>query len=997
MLVLLAFAGSAAALPVRAPQTTPQLDLFQLAAPAFTMVGTRDGASDQVVVSVRTDHDGFVWAGTKHGLLRYEGRQWQKLDNPALDGYVDQLTLDDAGDLWAASRAFGIARHDGKRWQLEGAANGLTTRHVRRLVETDYHHGKRLWAITWDAGLLYREHGRWQADAGNAQLPIGPLLSLAQTTTLEGRPLLWVGAISGLWYRENGGTWHQLRTAGFDPGQIESLLVTRNAGREALWISVFGSGLWRLDETGLHSWTRKAGELPTDELYNIAATPAPDGSPVIWVASRSGLIRVYHDRARVFDRRYGLPSDVVRGVSHWRSPDGQDVLWLGTESGVARTILGARPWQTISLMGARALGVFGVLADTDSQGHRRLWVASIGDGLGMFSQGRWHYYTQASGDLLSSDVRMIKSAPDITGQPGLWIGTRGGYLLRIRDGPRFERIATPWPHDLEHGLNDMLVRSDGGQVEQWFATTNSGIYRLRGKTWTGYIPLGAHGQWGARQLLAQTTRDGRSWLWATSTQGLARFDGERWTLLGKNIGMSDTDLLGISLLPDAEGRPILWLGSVHAGIIRVDVSDPMRPKLLPANLPTPPDPTAYDALRDASGRIYICTDAGVQLLTSGPSGYASRSFSTRDGLINDECNSNARLLDSQGRYWTGTLGGLSVYNPGRIRADVHPKPLKLIEASVDGNAVSASDVRIPPGHHDLRVSFALLSWRREGESRFRTWLEGFDASPGAWTGDNTREIGSLPPGDFVLHIEARDYASNRSTPILLPITVVPQWWQREWVLLAALLAAGVLAYGMFRWRTLVLRQRHRLLEARIAERTLELNSANQRLLALSHRDALTDLFNRRRLLEMLQPDPSRHDTSTALIFVDVDHFKDYNDTFGHPAGDYALRVVANEMREHSPQGSIVARYGGEEFACLVFNCDSACARTAAEKIRAAIEGSPVTVPGRNELVNHVTISAGVAARFLRSEEDSRALLRDADKALYRAKREGRNCVRTAGR
>lgn len=973
------------------------LDLFALGAPSFTAFTTRDGLPDPVTVTVRTDRDGFAWVGTQHGLARYDGKQWHKLDDPALDGYVDQLFLDHAGTLWASSRTFGLARYGGVRWHLVGAAEGLTSRHLRRLVETDDHGGKRLWAVTWDGGLFYRAHGRWHADAGNAQLPPGVLLSFAQTRMLGGHERQWVGSGNqGLWYREGAGPWRRFQTSGFDPNDIESLFVSRHAGHEALWISVFGSGLWRLDEHGLRGWTVESGELPTNELYNIVETPTASGDYAIWVASRAGLVRVYHDQANVFDRRYGLPSNAVRGVSYWRSPDGVNVLWLATEAGLARTIVGGRAWKTVSLMGSGGVGVFGVLIDTDKQGDERLWVASMGDGLGLYEHGRWSYYTQAGGQLPSSDVRMIVGADDLQGKPALWIGTRFGYLLRVRDGPRFESIATPWPHDSSQGLNNMLSRTIDGKVEQWFATNSSGVYRLRSDGWTAYRPQGVRGQWSVKQLLAQKSGDGRDWLWASSGQGLGRFDGSRWTLLGRDAGLPDTELLGISLMTNAQGRQVLWLGSVRAGIIRIDVTDPMHPRVLAADLPAAPDPNAYSALRDSHGDIFICTNSGLQVLTPTSGGYASRTFTTHDGMVNDECNGNSQLLDAQGRFWTGTLGGLTAYDPARVKPDHQAKPLKLIQVLVDNKPVTAGRIRIPPGHHDLRVQFALLSWRQESESRFRTWLQGFDATPGPWTADNYRDIGALPAGDFLLRIEARDYAGNLSTPILLPITVMPEWWQRAWVWgLLALVAVGAI-YALLRWRTRAMQGRQRVLEGKIAERTVELHEANQRLLELSHRDALTGLFNRRRLLELLEPEENPRESSVALIFADVDHFKYYNDSFGHQAGDYALRAVADAMRAGVPANAIAARYGGEEFACLLFDCSEVEARAVAERIRAAVAACPLPVPGHGGLINHVTISAGVAARVLVSNDDAQLLLRDADDALYRAKRDGRNCVRAAG-
>jgi diguanylate cyclase (GGDEF)-like protein len=474
---------------------------------------------------------------------------------------------------------------------------------------------------------------------------------------------------------------------------------------------------------------------------------------------------------------------------------------------------------------------------------------------------------------------------------------------------------------------------------------------------------------------------------------LARFDGKQWTLLGRDIGLPGTELLGLQLIPDARGRPILWLGSTRHGAIRVDISDPLHPRTLPADLPPPPDLTTDGALAAPDGRIYLCTDSGVQVLTPNAGRFRSQVFTVRDGLVNNECNPNAQLIDDHGRFWTGTLGGLMVHDPGLRKPDRDAKPLKLVRVRLDDRPATGARIVVPPGQHELRVDFALLSWQREGESRFRTWLQGFGAEPGPWTADNFRDIGALPHGDYVLHIEGRDYAGNLSTPILLPITVQPYWWQRPWALALFAAAAVVVVYVLLRWRTHTLRHRQRALEQRIDARTAELNHANRQLLELSRRDGLTGAFNRRWLMETLRPGVIRKQRAmlASLIFIDVDHFKAFNDSLGHLAGDRALRIVAETIAQSAPADAIVARYGGEEFACLLFNTDLAAAHTIAERIRLNIARRDVRASGLAPV--HVTISAGVACRQLAAEDDAEPLLRDADEALYEAKRAGRNCVR----
>ncbi|MEO7433706.1 MAG: hypothetical protein ABIR62_17200 [Dokdonella sp.] len=273
----------------------------------------------------------------------------------------------------------------------------------------------------------------------------------------------------------------------------------------------------------------------------------------------------------------------------------------------------------------------------------------------------------------TSDSRMIKPAADDRGVPTLWLGLMYGHLMRVRDGPVFEAVETPWPHEIGEAPLDVLGRTVDGQHEFWVATRQSGVFRQRGGQWTSMRPPGVVGTWRALSLVEQFDRAGHSWIWASTNRGLARFDGENVSLLGREIGLPGIELLSLTLLPDAQGRQILWLGSVGDGIQRVDVTDPMHPITLPVDdLPAPPDRTAYGAMRDSTGRIYVCTNNGVQVLTTGPGGYESRLYTRKDGLVHDECNTDAQFIDANDRFWTGMLGGVAVFDPGSEISDRHP-------------------------------------------------------------------------------------------------------------------------------------------------------------------------------------------------------------------------------------------------------------------------------------------------------------------------------------
>src|SRR5262249_57170527 len=138
------------------------------------------------------------------------------------------------------------------------------------------------------------------------------------------------------------------------------------------------------------------------------------------------------------------------------------------------------------------------------------------------------------------------------------------------------------------------------------------------------------------------------------------------------------------------------------------------------------------------------------------------------------------------------------------------------------------------------------------ESRSRSQLVGYEPAPTAWRADDFRAFNALPPGDYLLRVEGRDYAGNLSAPLELPVSIVPAWWQRASARAAFAAAAVLILYGLLRWRMRSVTAQRRRLEEEVAERTAELNTANARLRELSYQDALTGLSNRRSLLEALE-------------------------------------------------------------------------------------------------------------------------------------------------
>lgn len=194
-----------------------------------------------------------------------------------------------------------------------------------------------------------------------------------------------------------------------------------------------------------------------------------------------------------------------------------------------------------------------------------------------------------------------------------------------------------------------------------------------------------------------------------------------------------------------------------------------------------------------------------------------------------------------------------------------------------------------------------------------------------------------------------------------------------------------------------LQERNERLEALVDKRTRELEALNNKLELLSNTDGLTGIANRRsldRILALEWNRAQRAGTPLALVMLDVDSFKHFNDHYGHLAGDDCLRALAQALGKADRRaGELVARFGGEEFVVLLPDTTLSEALEAAQRMQHEVWS--LAIPHADTTPGIVTFSLGVASLVPAREHLPEELVRQADTALYRAKAAGRNCISAA--
>jgi diguanylate cyclase (GGDEF)-like protein len=661
------------------------------------------------------------------------------------------------------------------------------------------------------------------------------------------------------------------------------------------------------------------------------------------------------------------------------------------------------------------LGGFGITAlALDREGG--LWAATEGDLVRLSMPSPWSFLGPAQG--------LVGSPVDFEWHDeALWVASSRGVarLTRGNDGQVISE-SMPWTeyeglalHASENGLlaglrEGLLVLDPGARTPRsLYRHQHHGVFALlpsRHVTGLVYALTGTH-------VLAVREQDGRWQLdWQLGLDGIsvAGFEetapGELWfgdsrgPVQRWRVDPASGARLEREVFDDARGLAVD--ASSGASIYQLDgrihavsgkagfrqegdrfVADPAPPFTLVARpFELSVQETALGAFAYTTRELWHRPTDGGEWQALHPGAQASAGYSylrlNRDGVLR-----------------VATWNGILQYDPQE--PSPQPQPLRLGLESVQARAPDGSildlptrstnnAVQVPPGH-GLSVRFGMVSM--ESGAEFRYLLHGVTPDWSDWT-DRDLFIRALPAGDYVLEVQARTRNGREAPAISYHFQVQRRWFEQWWVLALGVMALAGVAVSITLWAVRQRTERYlaanRRLEARIAERTRELEDVNRKLAELVTEDALTGVANRRALENALRREWFRcldQRRPLSVLMIDVDNFKAYNDAHGHLEGDVQLRGIAQRLhQQHDPQRELLARYGGEEFALLLPGVHQSEALRRAEMIRAAVAASDAGM----------TVSIGVAGFVPDVQVEPDQLLRRADAALYVAKRAGRNRV-----
>jgi diguanylate cyclase (GGDEF)-like protein len=990
-------------IPTAASATSPWTDI---ADPIFQHLAADLDTPDSVDLAIAQDHQGFLWIGTQQGLLRWDGYQYRhyRADRNSpfqlSDNFVQALHVDSAGTLWVGTLSGGLSRYDREndRFATYSSDSNSLSSVVVRAITDDGSGG--VWVAT--------NHGMDEVEAGHGKvrqlrhvngdpssLPDDNVRALLRDHL--GR--IWIGTRRGLAYLDPSGRILLTLEASIAPHDELNVISLYEDRGGRIWIGTRAGAYVAVPSVSGSSFSMKMiqGSEKDQVLSLIEARPGEMwlgtyGNGIAAVDSTTLVItRIHHDPLL----SNGLNDDTLWALHR----DDAGSIWVATNRGVSRFDPNQLAIMTMLGVNSRSSG----LSDSDVEAvlplpNGRLWLGLGSSGVDVL-------------DPVAGRVAEFHEGRDPSGgrHPlgevrGLALSATGEVFLCTRDAlyRKSDRDAEPRQIPLPGAMAARAVAVSGTTL--WLGTLDDGI-------WTLQLHQGAKIQPYARADRLTDPRvtailaDSAVSIWVGTLNGLNHIDLATGEI--EKIGASPNTPGAIAapyvstLLMDRKGR--LWVGTQSGGISIVEGRGSQRRV---HHLGTPeglPNPNVDKLLESASGDVWAATDNGLAVIDAVS--LKIRALGRAEGVVIPSYWINAGATAADGTLVFGGTDGMTLVRPRLLTNNRFQPHIVVDESHFGGQEVpwgrfaaesAVKPILIQPEANSLSVEFSALDYSAPERNHYAYQLVGYDPS---WIATDWRHrtaaYTNLPPGRYVLKLRGSNRDGDWTQESLaLPIEVRPSWYQTIWFKIAsALIVVGVMNMLM-RIRTARLRRRQQELEQQVSRQTAQLRERERQLEQLAYIDPLTGLANRRMLtqqfdrLSLLGADQAE----AALLLIDLDHFKQINDSLGHDAGDALLTAISRRLINTVRDSDQVFRLGGDEFAVLLVGHVE---RGTVEGICGRIIQQVCATISYNGTEMITSPSIGIA-RFPTDGRSLESLLKIADLAMYEAKREGRKTWRWGG-
>jgi len=761
----------------------------------FETYNVNNGLANSEVTAIFQDSKGRLWFGTSGGISCYDGASFTSLsirDGLVYNAVLD-ITEDSRGNLWIATRD-GVSRlmyFNDQRFTFQNfnKSSGFPGSTFVNEIVID-----SLGRIFCTAGNLlarFRENN-FQILDGLPEIQNDEVISLF----VDNENYLWIGTKNGVVQLEILETPSRARMVqSFTSKNLpvgEGIIAITQDLSGHFWFSARGVGVTSFDGASFRTFTRQDG-LGSDRVSGFVV----DKKNRVWMRSLDGISVFDGERFTIYRKENGLPHNFLTALFL----DRENSIWIGTYGKGAARLKSECFINYSKASGMKESSVFSLLETNGGE----IWAGTSGGGI----------YVIKNGQLTCPDA--LKSLANeyiytmIHDQQGrVWIGTRNKGVF-LWTGQRLQRTPQHWNLP-ESGIFSLFQDSEG---VIWIGTEGNGLFCFDGKRTRKICRLDSM----RCHYITDIKEQPAGTLWFATNVGLVRHNSAGVKFFTEKDGLPDHYIFCVR--PDSIGQ--VWIATRNGfsiyneqqGFLNFDYSNGLS------------DENVYFIQHDYDGSAWIGTGKGIDVFKDEK----LASFTMDHGLVENETNGRASLLDSQGRLWFGTVEGLSCfvaknYSNGQTRPLIHLEKVWI----GDSLFIGAAAKKLRHTSNELAFEFKGLFFNKTAEVKYSYRLLGFQGEWSELTSYPRAHYTNLFPGNYRFEVKAVTSSGLESElPAAFTFDIMQPFWKKVWFVLLLILFGGVSLHFVYQLRVLQMKKNQARLEAEVTRRTAELENQKTHL------------------------------------------------------------------------------------------------------------------------------------------------------------------------
>lgn len=727
----------------------------------FTNYSVENGLAHPSVSSVVQDKEGYLWVGTKNGLSKFDGINFETIKLPRSSDFILSIFYDNYQTLWVSTTT--------ELFRLN--TETLVTEEIGELknyfVHSVFQDKERNFWFATNFGLKKIQNEKIETYSTENGLPENFVSSITQ----DKKGKLWFATFNGVAILENGKIKSFSEKDGLPNKNVNQVLIRENG---EVWVAT-NNGVAKFDGKKFTT-SQRFGKLKNEKILAMLE----DGKNNLWFATRSGLYTYQNETLLNYSIADGLGNDIVNCLLL----DSEKNIWAGTELGIAKFY--PKVFEVLTTQdGLASNNVSGITEDSNGN----FWFATLGNGLTRFDGKIFHNFTTQTG-LASNELTSITS----TKNGEIWVGTKtNGVSVFQENDNNFRNLTT------QNGLtsNEITKIFTDSKGEIWVGTTEKGLNRFSNgklKVYQKEIEKTKPNELVDNHIV-DILEDSEGKIWIAAKNGISIFENEKFESfrLGEG-GLSRNSEIN-SLAIDFEKT--VWVGTDNA-LLKYLPSKKETYKYFETVLPKEKQNyfNGITAIQtDTSNILWLGASAGI--LRFNPKSSEFKRYGKHEGFTAFTLNKNTIFRDSKNDFWFGTSNGVFHFQKSKDEINSLPPTLIFLKIQTSKKEIikPQNGLTLTYAQNSLTINFVGLSLRAPEKVVYQYKLEGFDDDWSEKVSEGKAAFSNLSPGNYTFLVRA---ANNdgvwTDVPTEFTFEILTPWWQTWYFYIFSCLTFLLLAW-----------------------------------------------------------------------------------------------------------------------------------------------------------------------------------------------------------